>query len=214
MAQEKRAAMIFLAGSLLNEANLRRLIGEGDFDFYAADGGLRFAQRLELPLRKILGDFDSAEQPALPKVTVYPCEKDQTDSALALDTALRDGYREIWLIAPFGGRLDHSVANLSLLERAERSGAVLYLYDGLNLAFLLPEGTHRLDSRFRYISFFPWRSPAILSLMDFKYPLTRHTLPPAETLGVSNEPAGPDPRATVHCGVVLCVCIENSLEEL
>lgn len=214
MAQEKNAVMIFLAGSMQNEANLRQLLHKKSFDFYAADGGLRIAQGLALPLKRILGDFDSAEQPSLPDVAVYPCEKDQTDSAIALDTALADGYRNIWMIAPFGGRIDHSVANLGLLEKARQNGADLLLYDGVNLAFLLSEGTHTLDNRFRYISFFPWRTPAVVSLSDFKYPLTRHTLPIAETLGVSNEPAGNSPQITVHSGIVLCICIEKNTEEL
>lgn len=201
--------MIFLAGELHSAQRVSELIQKYTFDFYAADGGIQIAQKLSLPLSRILGDFDSAEKPALPGVLLYPSEKDQTDSELALELALADGYRDIWMIAPFGGRLDHSVANLCLLEKAFFHHAALRLYDGKNLAFLLEKGVHQLASHFHYISFFPWGKNAVVTLRDFKYPLDHYTLQLETPIGISNEPLGNAPSIEIHSGRILCICIEK-----
>ncbi len=214
MDQKSKQLMIFLAGELRSKASVLSKMEEQDFDYYAADGGYLLAKQFDVPLRRVLGDFDSAVKPALDDLLLYPSEKDQTDSELALELALNDGYRSVWMIAPFGGRLDHTVANLCLLETADQKGGVLKLYDGENLAFLLHEGTHTLNSHFRYISFFPWNGPVELSLSEFKYPLDHYILVQEKPIGVSNEPCGSAPTITIHRGTVLCICIENQQEEL
>ena len=205
--------MIFLAGELRNEENILSMIKSGDFDFYAADAGYLPAKRFGVPLRRVLGDFDSAEKPDIDDLLIYPSEKDQTDSELALEHAIQDGYREIWMVAPFGGRLDHSIANLCLLESASLKGVTLKLYDGENLAYLLHQKEHELSQNYRYISFFPWKSNAEISLHGFKYPLGHFNLRLEQPIGVSNEPTDL-PRVEVHDGTVLCICVENTREEL
>ena len=52
----------------------------------------------------------------------YPVEKDETDLELSLDFALGEGVREILILAPFGGRLDQTLGNLSLLNREDLRG--------------------------------------------------------------------------------------------
>jgi thiamine pyrophosphokinase len=152
--------------------------------------------------------LDSSDVPDLPNLTIYPCEKDQTDSELALDLAIDDGYSSIWMIAPFGGRLDHTMANVALLEKAAHRGVDLKLYDGKNLAFLLAKGEHSFPSDLNYISFFPINESATISLYDFKYPLENKIIQRMIPLAVSNEPAGNEPKIIVHQGTVLCICIE------
>ena len=117
------------------------------------------------------------------------------------------------MIAPFGGRLDHTIANLHLLETAKRLDVSLKLYDGLNLAFLLEQGKHKIE-KYRYVSFFPWDQSATLSLKGFKYPLNEYFLTRSKPIGISNEPLGEISVAEVHYGRVLCVCVENNQEDL
>ncbi len=213
MEQKSKKLMIFLAGELQNKDNIRKLIAENDFDFYAADGGYAFAKEFAVPLRKVLGDFDSIHKPQLPDLLVYPSEKDETDAELALNLALEEGYQEIWFIAPFGGRLDHTVANLHLLEKAKQKNVSLKLYDGVNLAFLLEQGTH-IISKYRYVSFFPWGQSSTLSLKGFKYPLDHYFLTRAKPIGISNELLRDLASVEVHYGTLLCICVENEQEDL
>lgn len=213
MEQKDRKIIIFLAGELQNKKNILSLVQSGAHAFYAADGGYLLAERLGVKVDKVLGDFDSAPKPNLDGILVYPSEKDQTDSELALHLALEDGYRDIWMIAPFGGRLDHTIANICLLEAAFEKGASLKLYDGENLAFILPQGQHTISNNYRYISFFPWKDFATISLHGVKYPLDHYKLNVGKPIGVSNEPVG-EPLINIHKGSVLCICIENKQEDL
>lgn len=214
MEQKNKQLMIFLAGEMRCKANLlARISGQG-FDFYAADGGYLLADQMNLHCKKILGDFDSSPKPDRNDLLLYPSEKDQTDSELALELAEKDGYRDVWMIAPFGGRLDHTVANLSLLEAARKKGICLRLYDGQNLVFLLGEGVHKLVPTCRYISFFPWEQSAEVSLCGFKYPLDHGILLREKPIGISNEAKDASPVITVHRGSVLCICVEEYQEEL
>ena len=208
MEQKEREVIIFLAGEIRNEKNIRRLISNGEHDYYAADAGYLYAQKFKLPLKRVLGDFDSTNVPQEENLLIFPSEKDQTDSELALDFAIRDGYRKVWMVAPFGGRLDHTIANIALLEKAKKHGIDLMLYDGENLAFLLQKGLHHIADNYRYISFFPLNKSARISLIDFKYPLKKRTIQRMFPLAISNEP-GANPTIRVHRGSIICVCIEQ-----
>ena len=211
--KKKRKLMVFLAGELRSSANVQALIREGDFEIYAADGGYLYAQRLDLNPTLVFGDFDSSDKPSLDSVLVYPCEKDQTDSEIALDLAKERGFDDVWFIAPFGGRLDHTLANLALLRRAKKMGIALKLYDGENLAFITEQGIHHLRGNYHYVSFLPCGASAVISLSGFKYPLRQFELPHDSTIGISNEPLD-EPIVTVDSGSVLCICIENNQEEV
>ena len=214
MEEKNKKLMIFLAGELQCKENVKKIIQEWAFDFIAADGGYQYAAELGVPLAKVLGDFDSSHKPDGENLLVFPCEKDESDAELALQIGIREGYKEIWLIAPFGGRVDHTIANLALLELADRQNVDVKLYDGINLAYLVGAGIHSIPDHYRYLSFFPLDSTAELSLYNMKYPLERYCLYRNKPLAISNEPAEGQPCIQVYSGKVICVCIENSREEL
>jgi thiamine pyrophosphokinase len=207
LEQKKQQLMIFLAGELQDQNAIKQLIQSDSFDFYAADGGYKIAEQLGIQLKLVLGDFDSIDQPKHPNVSVFPCEKDQTDSELALESAISEGYTSIWFIAPFGGRIDHTIANLNLMEYSFKKDVSLKLFDGKNLAFILPTGKHYISNAYRYVSFIPVEENAKISLVDFKYPLKNQTIYRSSSLGISNEPCGKKPEIEIHRGLVYCICI-------
>ena len=64
-----------------------------------------------------VGDFDSlGYQPDHPNVIQLPVEKDDTDMVYALRKGLELGYRRFVLLGGVGGRLEHTLANLQLLD--------------------------------------------------------------------------------------------------
>ena len=79
----------------------------------ACDRGWEYAESLGLVPNLIVGDFDSAPMPenGIP-VDLLPVRKDDTDTMYAVRTALNRGYRNIAVACAFGGRLDHTLANL------------------------------------------------------------------------------------------------------
>ncbi len=78
----------------------------------ACDIGWRYAERLGLAPDLAVGDFDSAPAPEGVPVKRVPSRKDDTDTMLAVKEALAAGFREIVILCAFGGRLDHTLANI------------------------------------------------------------------------------------------------------
>ena len=88
-----------------------------DEDFYIfCDSGYRHAAALGVTPDLIVGDFDSSDDPhASAETIVLPRAKDDTDTVFAAREALRRGFDDFLLLGVLGGRLDHTLANLSIL---------------------------------------------------------------------------------------------------
>jgi len=91
----------------------------------------------------ILGDFDSSDNEYLEhyknlgiKMERYPKDKDKTDSHLCILKAL-DFSHEIILIGATGSRLDHTMANISLLKLGLDKGVDIYIADSQNEIYLI-----------------------------------------------------------------------------
>lgn len=82
----------------------------------AADGGLKHMESLGVTPNAIIGDFDSLNY--IPTgAEVFPVEKDDTDSMLAVKLGLSKGYDRFLLYGGLDGvRLDHTVANYQALQ--------------------------------------------------------------------------------------------------
>ena len=85
-----------------------------------------------------VGDFDSitkeekdylAEKLA---INPYHSEKDDTDLALGIDQAIHSGYSEICVYGATGGRLDHFMGALQILEKPEYTKRKLILKSLIN----------------------------------------------------------------------------------
>lgn len=89
----------------------------------AADGGAIALERWGIMPTLVIGDLDSLgrdEAKSLTtrgaKVLPYPAAKDESDTELAMRTALSSGADEVVLLGLFGGeRLDHELANVMLV---------------------------------------------------------------------------------------------------
>ena len=81
---------------------LLRPLCPGDF-LIAADGGLRHTQALGLRPNEILGDFDSLGY--VPEAgVVFPVEKDDTDTMLAVKRGLSLGFRRFVIYGGMDGK--------------------------------------------------------------------------------------------------------------
>ena len=111
----------------------------------AADGGARHAGRLGLRIDRWVGDGDSlpaAEIDALRAagvpVDLVPAEKDETDTELALRSAVAAGADEVVIVGATGGRrLDHALANVALLANAALAGRTAVLVDAASRVRLI-----------------------------------------------------------------------------
>lgn len=103
--------------------------GETEYDFvYACDKGVEYAKKLEITPDIIIGDFDSYDENysiVFPEAEVlrYPVEKDDTDTMLAIKSALDKGFDHIILTCALGKRMDHLISNLEAIHYIAAHGA-------------------------------------------------------------------------------------------
>ncbi len=162
----------------------------GDDFIICADGGRNNAASAGLQADWYVGDGDSGGSPdGLPSM-VLPTEKDYTDLEVAVHQAYRLGFRKLLLCGCTGGRADHHLANLFLLETIHQMGAEALMLDEVNEIRYLAEGTITIENvpEFCYIGIIPIeRELSGVTLKGVKYPVEDMTFHRTATLGVSNE---------------------------
>ena len=158
------------------------------------DGGVRHLRKLGMKPDVIIGDMDSIEPTQLAnysaqgvKVIKYQANKDFTDTELALDYALDLKPTAIYIWGALGGRLDHTLANVFLLNKGQKAGIKTYLIDEYCEAFIVDKEAAFVDAKGVTVSLFAL-NPKVegLSLSGFVYPLQDAVLTMGESRGVSN----------------------------
>src|ERR1044071_1572413 len=113
--------IIFANGELPDFNKAQSLLQKDDY-VICADGGTRHALALGIQPHLIIGDMDSAETGSLQKfraedvnIELYPRDKNETDLELAISRAIELKPEQIVIVAALGGRLDQTLANITLL---------------------------------------------------------------------------------------------------
>jgi len=173
----------------------------------AADGGLMHLRQLGVVPDVILGDFDSLGY--VPENgTVYPVEKDDTDTMLAVRHGLEAGCRRFILYGALDGpRLDHTIANLQTLQFLADRGAKGFLAGNNHIVTVLKNGTLEFPATAEGILsvFCMGQDAKKVTLEGLQYPLKKGTLTAGLPLGVSNHFTGVPARITVENGSVLVI---------
>lgn len=199
---------LILCASDIGNTAVPEDFSEGCF-VICADGGQRHLSKLHLKPDLIVGDFDSGNVPenAPCEVIRLPAEKDVTDTFFAAEEGIRRGCTDFLLLGATGGRLDHTMANLSLLWHLSEQGFSARLLDEGNEAFILKEGSTVLKKgRYRYFSLFAYEREAFgVTLEGARYPLADARLCSTFPLGVSNEFLGEKASVKVARGPLLII---------
>ena len=210
-----RRCVIFTARC---EGDLRRAYAprEGDF-VLCADGGWLLARQMGVRPDLVIGDFDSSDEPAGEAVRRVPAEKDDSDTLLCLRHGLSMGFDDFLIVGGFGGRVDHTLANLQALHYAARRGARVAMADGESWASAVVNGRLRV----RADAVDAGGKPPMLSVFALtdacrgvdirgaKWTLEGATLESTFPLGLSNEFAAPEAEIAVSDGALLVtVCGE------
>lgn len=175
----------------------------------ACDAGYIHAQRADIVPDVIIGDFDSylGDLPGGVEIIRTKPEKDDTDTMMALKLAIRRGYRKIMLVGALGGRVDHMLANISLIAFAATKGADLQIVDGHHQIFAVRDGKRRVPrSSWRNLSVFAFDTECTgVTLRGVKYPLEGAVLTNTFALGVSNEFTEDIAEISVESGILIVV---------
>lgn len=117
---------------------------------------------------------------------------------------------EIWILGATGSRLDHVLANISMLLLPMRSGIRAWIVDEHNRICLLSGKMviKKEESFGKYLSLIPL-TPQLsgVTLKGVKYPLNNHTVYLGESLCVSNEIT--DREAVLKVGDGIAVVLET-----
>lgn len=179
----------------------------------AADGGADSARSLGLPVDAVVGDMDSisvgglaALRAAGADVQEHPADKDQTDLELAMERAAEESPDRIVVIGLGGGRLDHALANMSVLAGRD--------YGDTPVEGLIGSARLSVVRRTRQLNGEPGEIVSLLPLLGraedvttegLEYPLVSEPLEPGSGRGVSNRFVTTTATVTVGEGILLAV---------
>ena len=151
---------------------VRRLLSGEDF-FVFCDSGLKHMDRLGVRPSLIVGDFDSHENPHLEAETiVLPREKDDTDTVYGVKEALKRGFDTFLLVGVVGGRLDHTLGNVSILLYLDAIGKKGIIVDDYSEMEIVSSSPVSVSGRYAYFSLLNVSGCAKgVTIQNAKYPL-------------------------------------------
>lgn len=191
----------------------KNIINSIRFDYViCADGGLERVKNYGIVPDIIIGDFDSVNPYVLKQyehnipIEKFPSEKDSTDMELAVEFAISKGYNNIILVGASGTRLDHTMANILLMERYYKIGVHITIIDNNNEMRIISDNTD-LNIEFKegyYISLIPVTDYIQgLNLEGFKFPLDNVNVQRGSTLCISNRINSNKGRITLRKGTAI-----------
>lgn len=187
-------------------------------NFIAVDGGLDATDKLGIIPDYIVGDFDTVDAALLDKYTdnsdinivrLVP-EKDYTDTHTAICRAVEKKPDEIVIFGGVGSRIDHSIANILLLQIPMKQGIPAYIVNKNNKIYAVDSSCtiHKKTLFGPYISILPFGEAATgITLEGFKYPLNDYTMCVDKdiSIGISNEIIEDVAKIKIKSGKVLVI---------
>ncbi len=183
----------------------------------AADSGYLTAKRLGVRVDMLIGDLDSLDRDKLSeheldeieKILVSPI-KDDTDTQLAIDTALSRGATHITLIGGLGGRLDHTLSSVFMLEYLAERGVDCVMTDGRNRVRIMRACGEKkelcAERGYKYLSLVSLTDVCCgVSVSGVYYPLDSVEITRKYTYAVSNEITADFAKITLADGVMLVI---------
>ena len=189
----------------------------------AADGGVRHAETFGLRVDRWVGDGDSTGPEELERLAAAgvaivraAMDKDESDTELALLAAVEAGADRITILGGLGGiRIDHSLANVALLQHPalEHRDACLYDEAGARLSLLvgpddrgLPGARELIGREGDLVSLIPLGASAgEVTTEGLRYPLSGETLLVGRARGLSNVRIASTARVSVGGGRLLVI---------
>ena len=205
-------ALIIANGHMESLEELEKLVRQHQL-IICADGAVRHFRQVGKKPDVVVGDLDSIDQDDLEwvvenNITIERHErrKDYTDTEMAIQYAVRQGVKQITMTGMLGGRLDHTLGNLYLLE---------YIHDQSIAAAISEKSTevrivdNRLDTDWivgETVSLVPLDLHVSgVFLTGFEYKLENATVNRGGTLCLSNVVNEPSQQVLVKSGRLLAI---------
>jgi len=211
--------VVIFANGELPTLEVHRALLQADDYLIAADGGANHLMKMGILPEVVIGDLDSIDEDILFELTTaevnieqYSEDKDETDIELALRYAVELRPSSILIVGALGGRLDQTLANLSILTDPALPGIDIRLDDGVEEAFFCRASATNGGQAEVWgrsgdtISLIPWNGPVEGVVTEgLQWPLYSETLYPDKTRGVSNVMLNDSASVRIQSGLLLVV---------
>jgi thiamine pyrophosphokinase len=210
----KKVVFIISGGELGHPSFLREQAAKAmPAAVICADGGARHLEVAGMIPTLIVGDMDSLDQASQDhyeamgvRIIRHPREKNETDTELALREAFGMTPSEVWIWGALGHRIDHILANISLLVQGIRQGIEIRLIDMWCEIFLVTRRTVLEGEPGQTVSLLPFGGEVSgISLTGFEYPLANARMEIGSPYGISNRLMERQGIIEVDAGVLLAV---------
>ena len=198
------------------------IVGAGDFNektlditdgdiVIAADGGYEYLDKIGIKPDIYMGDFDSAPKPQTnADIEVFKCEKDDTDTLLAVKHGFELGFKNFKIYGGCGGRADHTFSNIQTLAYIVSRGGRAMLFGNSEVYTVTDSEVSFGGDMKGKISVFSLSDKAEgVSIKGLKYELEDSVLTNLFPLGVSNEFFGKPSEISVKNGLLLIIYYRN-----
>ena len=171
-----------------NYERIKKFLQDDDFYIYC-DSGLNHIDSLGKKPNLIVGDFDSHSNPNMNVETiVLPRAKDDTDTTFAAKQGIERGFEEFILIGVTGGRIDHTLGNIYLLQYLYKHGKKGILIDNFSECEIIDSSPAYVKDCYPYFSLVNISGIAKgITIKNAKFPLDNAEIIPEYQYGVSNE---------------------------
>lgn len=187
---------------------VKQLAQRADY-IICADGGIRHAAACGIHPDLVVGDFDSGKRMDVDtEIIALKPEKDDSDLMSCTREALRRGADCITYACASGGRIDHFLSNLSLLEYLYEQGCQGIFCDSCNRVTFHGGGEmhYTADLTYPYVGIIPLDACLQgVTLRGLKYVLTDAKVSRSEIFTISNEPAAPEYTISIGMGRALVI---------
>ena len=191
-------------------------IKQGDL-LLVADGGYDKIKNSNLKIDYLIGDFDSITNlPANQKVIKLPVEKDVTDTYYCINQGIKLGYKVFYLYFATGGkRIDHTIANLQILNYLANNDAKGYIFSGNQVVTAIKNTCLNFSEKASgFISIFASTNCANdVEINGLKYDFSGD-LTNDFSLGVSNEFCNKNSSVSVKNGILTIVFNKKCLKHI
>lgn len=215
-----KSACLVLNGEVNSYEIFSKSIKNNKYDFIVAvDGGANHLYNVEILPDVIVGDLDSISDEVKDfffrrgvEFKKYPSKKNETDSELAIISAVDNGCKKIDLLASLGGRIDHQLANVNLLHYIHKRGCKARILNDYEEMYIVEnEDIYINGNKDDNISIIPAIGDAIgVTLENLEYPLHNFDLEFASPRGISNVMLSDCCKVSVRKGCLIVVKTSKS----
>jgi thiamine pyrophosphokinase len=201
-----KSVIVVLNGNLSENYELYKKRLNSNYFIIACNGGYNNCKKLNLEPNLIIGDFDSINNLEFENKIVFPKEKDKSDSEIAVDYVIENGFNYIEFWGAIGNRIDHTLFNISLLYKIYKENCKGLIFHPPFYIFLIDRNYKFQKKESGLVSFYPLTLVIKnLKVKNLKYELKGEDIYFGSTITLSNEFIGKEGEIEFDKGLILVI---------